>query len=361
MNKKALIWGVGNSAVDLLKKKCLYSDYEIIAFVDNNRLLWGGEKSFKGLPILSPFELKTIEYDLIIIASIYKDEIYNQLLDMGVTPEKITDVESLEERIKAKIIDKYRYSDDEEIKKVVDYYKKNKLNIFGTYFPSTQEYEVFWDEDYPYVMLDGKKMYYPRAFFERKTSERVFVPDVLYEQYEQSPHLYIKKNHCVKRGDVIVDAGVCEGNFALRYIDEIKKVYLVECSSIWREPLEKTFHPYKDKVVFCWKELSRSSSSKTIALDDLVQEKIDFLKMDIEGAEVDAVLGAKKLLKSSNAKCSICCYHRRDDEENLKFILESLGYSTSTSEGRMFFSYDPMIGESLDLRHGIVYAEKNIW
>lgn len=34
--KKAVIWGVGKTAQDFIRKKVFYKEYEIIAFVDNS-------------------------------------------------------------------------------------------------------------------------------------------------------------------------------------------------------------------------------------------------------------------------------------------------------------------------------------
>lgn len=48
-----------------------------------------------------------------------------------------------------------------------------------------------------------------------------------------------------------------------------------------------------------------------------------------------------------------------NDEENIKFIMKSLGYQTDVSNGYMFFSYDENIFDTLDLRKGVVYAYKN--
>lgn len=87
-----------------------------------------------------------------------------------------------------------------------------------------------------------------------------------------------------------------------------------------------------------------------------MQEPIDFLKMDIEGAEIDALLGGKRLLQASRARCAICSYHRSHDEENIKLILQALGYRTATSHGYMFFPYDPHCLETLEFRRGVVYG-----
>jgi FkbM family methyltransferase len=48
-------------------------------------------------------------------------------------------------------------------------------------------------------------------------------------------------------------------------------------------------------------------------LDHLLQEKITFLKMDIEGAEREAIEGASELIKRYHPRLAISVYHRHDD------------------------------------------------
>ena len=123
--------------------------------------------------------------------------------------------------------------------------------------------------------------------------------------------------------------------------------------------LKLTFELYKEKVVFVDKFLGRRDSSTYIALDSLVTEDIDFLKKDIEGAEIDAILGGKNVLRSS-ANLAICSYHKLNDEENIRFLLESLGDEISVSDGYMFFIHDKEFMETLVLRRRIVYGTKNM-
>ena len=49
------------------------------------------------------------------------------------------------------------------------------------------------------------------------------------------------------------------------------------------------------------------------ALDNLISEKVDFIKLDIEGAEQDALLGAQRLIKEHHPILAVCIYHQAED------------------------------------------------
>lgn len=48
-------------------------------------------------------------------------------------------------------------------------------------------------------------------------------------------------------------------------------------------------------------------------IDDLVQEPFSFLKMDIEGGEAEALLGASLSIGAYHPRLAICVYHKADD------------------------------------------------
>lgn len=357
---KLVIWGLGKTLSHFLEfKKGYISDYELVAFVDNNEELWGTYRY--GIPVISPQKLAVTDFDRILICSIYHEEIKEQLIkDLSIPSAKIMLLEGLEKSMLEKLNVKYCNSEDKEIIGILAYYNVHGISIYGSYKPDRTVYPVYRDNDnLPYVMLEGKRMYYPVNYrYITVVDGKEFLGDVLFEQKEKSPHLYVCREDEIKAGSVIVDAGVCEGNFALRYADKAKKIYLIESDSEWLQPLEKTFRPYKEKTIICNKFLTKYSSDNTITLDDLVTENIDFLKMDIEGAEIEALLGGKRILSESNARCSICSYHCKGDEENIKFLLEAFGYKTDVSQGYMFFYPDKNMGRTLDFRRGIVYGYK---
>jgi hypothetical protein len=60
--------------------------------------------------------------------------------------------------------------------------------------------------------------------------------------------------------------------------------------------------------------------------DKLGIPKVDFIKMDIEGAEIQAVEGAMPLLTKHHPKLAITTYHRAFDFRCLEAMLTSLGY-----------------------------------
>lgn len=48
-------------------------------------------------------------------------------------------------------------------------------------------------------------------------------------------------------------------------------------------------------------------------LDNLIKERVDFIKLDIEGAEQDAIDGAKETIAKYKPVLAICVYHKAED------------------------------------------------
>lgn len=52
---------------------------------------------------------------------------------------------------------------------------------------------------------------------------------------------------------------------------------------------------------------------KTIRLDDFIEEKVTYIKMDIEGMELNALRGAEKIIQRDAPKLAISVYHKKED------------------------------------------------
>lgn len=360
-----ILWGTGEWAENTLNTqllKTLPDSIRILGFTDSDQKKWGG--MIGKYIIFSPDQIKKMEYDSIVILS---DQYYEEIEDMliywlHIAPDKIQNRPSLLRLLfRLKLIDKYKNTDDREIQDTLKYLENHELSVYNQYVETGKDiHEVYWDsiENMPYILFEDKRMYFPYNYKFAEVDGKRVVLDLTAEQQPTSPHLYIKDDIRVDDGDVIADVGVCEGNFALRYVERASKVYLFECESIWIKPLEKTFKKFKEKVVISNRFVGRGVAGKYTSIDAAIKGRLDFLKMDIEGAEVDALIGARQTLMNNNVKCAICSYHRMNDEVAISDLLRAYGYQTSHSDGYMFFLYDSDMTECPEFRRGIVYGKK---
>lgn len=215
------------------------------------------------------------------------------------------------------------------------------------------------EKDMLYVMHYGKRLYYPSDY----TPEMVYgeYSFCCMEQDEDSPHRYLDSRFWVEAGAVVIDAGTAEGNFALEIIGQVKKLYLVECDSKWIPALEMTFAPWRDKVVIINKMLGDRVDETHTTIDDIAAgERIDIIKMDVEGAEARALVGAEKTLQANpDIRCVIATYHAKGMEEKVIQYLHTEGFRTETTEGYVFYKNGAEALWDMELRHALIRAQKN--
>jgi FkbM family methyltransferase len=86
---------------------------------------------------------------------------------------------------------------------------------------------------------------------------------------------------------------------------------------------------------------------ETLSIDDLVQVKklacVDFMKMDIEGEELEALNGAEASIRRDCPKLAISVYHKLHDFWTIPLWIDSLG-----------------LGYQFYLRHFTIHAEKTV-
>jgi len=164
----------------------------------------------------------------------------------------------------------------------------------------------------------------------------------------------------VKPGDYVIDAGACYGDVAFSYAHDAGpsgKVYSIEFmpdnldifhknialnpelskriqileTPIWSKPgvpvyFEKT---YGISTKVSMERMNNDDNViNTSTIDQLVAngtiEKVDFISMDIEGAEVEALKGAENTLRKFKPKLAISLYHRPSDFRDIPEYIKSL-------------------------------------
>ncbi|MCL2843976.1 MAG: FkbM family methyltransferase [Chitinivibrionia bacterium] len=212
-----------------------------------------------------------------------------------------------------------------------------------------------------YVVHNNKRLYFPQAFDTENC--RNYYCSLCVEQDHRSPHRYDTPEYSPKIGDVIADIGAAEGVWALAHVETAGKIYLFECEQEWITALQKTFEPWKDKVEIVNKFISDTTNEKCITFDDFIKDKeINVIKADIEGAEQAMLRGCAQTLsrrEKDDLKLLLCTYHKSDDAENIKSILEESGFATEFSKGYLVVYWDD---KEPYLRKGVIRAQKkNKW
>ena len=157
----------------------------------------------------------------------------------------------------------------------------------------------------------------------------------------------------VKEGDVVFDAGAEIGGFTISVARKASHVIAIEpepinvkmlrvnvtinnlCNvdiverGLWNRRAILDLHLSNEQgshsLIYDWGK--RDVKVQVDTLDNIVSElgikRIDFLKMDIEGAELEALEGAKHTLDIVN-KVAIAAYHVRDGQKTSQHVLRIL-------------------------------------
>lgn len=156
----------------------------------------------------------------------------------------------------------------------------------------------------------------------------------------------------ISRGDTVIDCGGYIGLFTLWCLNKgAKKVIVFEPEKRNCECLKRNLSSYIDsgKVILIEKgvwshyrtmdlsltecgvghsllsgiEAVGSTSVEVVEIDSVIQygERINFIKMDIEGAEREALIGSKRIIGKDKPKMFICSYHLPDDPQVITNIV----------------------------------------
>lgn len=143
--------------------------------------------------------------------------------------------------------------------------------------------------------------------------------------------------------EVFVDVGAFDGKTSAlftQWVKKYKKIFALEPEPQNREKCKKTLEAigteYEILPFGAWDkqewisfdaglnggshvsdrrqgDIEKQIMIETARLDDLIHERVSFIKMDIEGAEIKALKGAEKIIKKYKPKLAISVYHKKED------------------------------------------------
>lgn len=136
-------------------------------------------------------------------------------------------------------------------------------------------------------------------------------------------------NDCrVNPGDIVIDLGASPGDFsALAICHGAQKVFCFDPDNSLN--LSETSKIHNGKIEVIPKFVSdKTYNESSITLDkfcsDMSLTRLDFIKMDIEGAELLALEGAKEAINRFQPKMSICVYHDLDHSYIIKTFIKTI-------------------------------------
>ena len=176
---------------------------------------------------------------------------------------------------------------------------------------------------------------------------------------------------CARPGEIIVDCGAHFGGFTRRVLEEgaahvvafeMVPTY-VACFRRNCDPTRVTLHeaavwsetttvileqpPVRLHRGYCPRVAAQGVGTPVpaVALDDvlLALPRVDCIKMDIEGAERHALLGARGTLQTHRPRLVLCSYHLPDDVPVLTRLVREIepAYRVQTTHDGMFLECAP--------------------
>lgn len=162
---------------------------------------------------------------------------------------------------------------------------------------------------------------------------------------------------CLEGISCLVDCGAYDGDsfrsFCRNYEQSTGKnytgrAYLLEPTKAIYQQLADTYSDAENvevlgcgawsaKTILCFSEKEQEATSNKVVetggtkipadkIDNIVsaQDRVGFIKMDIEGSELDALKGAEEVIKRDQPILAVCLYHKKEDFVTIPQYMKSL-------------------------------------
>jgi len=110
-----------------------------------------------------------------------------------------------------------------------------------------------------------------------------------------------KKIYCIEPSDLHI-------KIAKKSFSAVKNIEFINCGLGNKKSINPNFQQVEQ--INCAHDYQANNIN---TIDNLIHEKVDFIKLDIEGAEQDAIEGASYTIKQYNPILAICIYHKAED------------------------------------------------
>ena len=324
-SKYVCVFGAGNTSQSLISMLKKMTGIRIDFLCDNDPAKWG--KVFhEGLTCISPSELEKYKDDVgVIIATRYCKEVYEQLRKMDFN--------------KLYFIGDYRLLNSEFFKsrENIEIIKNNTVKLV----------ELFGDEKSKEILF--------------KLINNWFDYDIAGEGYEgmfSDDEYYPPGVIQLDDNEAFVDGGAYDGDTLLKFLEKTNNnfdaIYSFELDKENFNALVNTVNKLdarvkskielynlglldKEKYIHYETGNTRGQNSRisegdsavntarAVRLSDILKDKkVTFIKMDIEGADLDALHGAEEIIRKQKPKMAICVYHKLEHLWEVPFYLKSL-------------------------------------
>ncbi|MCR5560010.1 MAG: FkbM family methyltransferase [Schwartzia sp.] len=248
---------------------------------------------------------------------------------------------------------------DQEKKNMRAFFESHCFEMVPYFWMDETHYsdiEVFFDDarKLHYVDWHGRRMYWKKGV--RPWMIKKGVHALMQEQDNRSPHKYVLDDSI--DGAYLADFGAAEGCFALDVIERVQHVYLFECDEGWIQSLRATFAPWEDKVTIVNKFIGNRVDSDMTTIDAFFADKpLDYVKADIEGAEIDMLRGGRETFLNKIRTANLCVYHRPTDSDEIQTILREYGFECQLTKGYLFVQQEQTEPQNW-FRRGVVLGRR---
>lgn len=205
-----------------------------------------------------------------------------------------------------------------------------------------------------YIVIIATERYvsavYEQLLFRRFPREQIYYPISKHLVCNAGNQYFDLEELKVDQNEVFVDAGSYDGNTSVAFANwcdnRYHKIYAFEPHPISADICKKTFQSHGlERIELInagtWSEEtnllfnSKSSAGSGItnkgdilvpvtSIDKVCKDRVTFIKMDVEGSELESLKGAYNVIRKHHPKLAISIYHKPEDVITIPYYIMQL-------------------------------------